>query len=216
MGKPDITNAERPARVRVGGVDVARAARFRKRFPPPAKHHLYIRDHILFSQRDTPVNPVRDRPRDPEETARWIKSWVLDQGAGAVGIAGYDERFTFAQEEQPDHSAVIVFAMAMKYDYMADIGPKSSDEVHRIYYRLDDLGLRLAHQIGGLGYRARMQANGGDIPLVPFAWLAGLGELGKHGSLISPDLGSSFRLGAVTTDLPLALDGPKELGIDEV
>lgn len=216
MGMPDISGAERPARVRVGGVDVERAAQFRKRFPPAAKRHLFIRDDILFDRRDTPVNPERETEIDPDEAARWVKDWVLEQGADAVGIARYDERFTFAQEDQPGHSAAIVFAMAMKYDYMADIGPKSQDEVHRIYYRLDDLGVRLANQIGGRGYRARMQANGGDIPLVPFAWLAGLGELGKHGSLISPELGSSFRLGAVTTDLPLTPDGPKDFGIDEV
>jgi len=223
MGKPDITNAERPERVRVGGVDVKRAAQFRKRFPPAAKRHLFIRDHILFEQKDTPVNPERTEDVDPDETARWVKDWVLEAGADAVGIAQYDQRFTFAQveqpgaqDDQPGHGAVIVFAMAMKYDYMADIGPRSQDEVHRIYYRLDDLGVRLANQIGGFGYRARMQANGGDIPLVPFAWLAGLGELGKHGSLISPELGSSFRLGAVSTDLPLTPDGPKDFGIEEV
>ncbi len=216
MGKPDITDAQRPARTRVGGVDVKRTAQFRARFPPAAKRHLFIRDHVLFEQRDTPVNPDRTEDIDADATARWIKDWVLEAGADAVGIAAYDERFTFAQADQPGHTAVIVYAMAMKYDYMADIGPRSQDEVHRIYYRLDDLGVRLAHQIGGFGYRARMQANGGDIPLVPFAWLAGLGELGKHGSLISTELGSSFRLGAVTTDLPLTPDGPRDSGIDEV
>jgi len=216
MGKPDITNAQRPERVRVGGVDVKRAAQFRKRFPPAAKRHLFIRDNILFEQRDTPVNPDRTEDIDPDATALWAKDWVLQAGADAVGIAEYDERFTFAEQDQPGHTAVIVFAMTMKYDFMADIGPQSQDEVHRIYHRLDDLGVRLAQQIGGYGYRARMQANGGDIPLVPFAWLAGLGELGKHGSLISPKLGSSFRLGAVTTDLPLTPDGPQDFGIDEV
>ena len=114
MGRPDISNAERPARVRVGGVDVARAAQFRKRFPPAAKRHLFIRDHILFEQRDTPVNPDREAGIDPDEAARWVKAWVSAEGADAVGIARYDERFAFAGVDLPDHDAVIVFAMAMK------------------------------------------------------------------------------------------------------
>jgi epoxyqueuosine reductase QueG len=54
------------------------------------------------------------------------------------------------------------------------------------------------------------------LPLVAYGYLAGLGELGKHGSLISPELGSSFRLGAVSTDMPLKTDGPKDFGIDEI
>jgi epoxyqueuosine reductase QueG len=61
-----------------------------------------------------------------------------------------------------------------------------------------------------------MQPNEGDIALVAMAYLAGLGELGKHGSLISPELGSSFRLGAVSTAMPLRADGPKDFGFDEV
>ena len=99
---------------------------------------------------------------------------------------------------------------------MADIGPRSQDEVHRVYYKLDDIGIRLSHHIAAYGYNARMQPNAGDFPLPAYGWLAGLGELGKHGSLISPKLGSSFRLCAVSTDMPLVADGSQDHGIDEV
>ncbi len=34
--------------------------------------------------------------------------------------------------------------------------------------------------------------------------------------MISPKLGSSFRLCAVTTDMPLVVDGPRDYGIDEI
>ena len=57
MGEIDISAAERPERVRVGGVDVERMKEFRRRFPPAAKRHLYIRDHILFPERDPKPNP---------------------------------------------------------------------------------------------------------------------------------------------------------------
>ena len=62
--------------------------------------------------------------------------------------------------------------MAMSYDNMADIGPRSQAEVHRVYHALDDIGVRLAHQIAARGYSARMQPNEGDVPLPAMA-LAG-------------------------------------------
>ena len=40
MGTIDITNATRPRRTRVGGVDKTRMAHFRKRFPPTAKRQI--------------------------------------------------------------------------------------------------------------------------------------------------------------------------------
>jgi Pyruvate/2-oxoacid:ferredoxin oxidoreductase delta subunit len=217
MGTIDISNATRPKRTRVGGVDKTRAAHFRKRFPPTAKRHLFIRDEILAPMRDSPVNPARTEIDDPAAVTEHIKALARDMGAHAVGVAAYDPRFTFSQvEDPPAHDFVIMFALAMEYDCMADIGPRSQEEVHRVYYSLDDIGVRLAHHIGAFGYSARMQPNGGDIPLPVYGWLAGLGELGKHGSLISPELGSSFRLAAVTTDMPLVADGAADHGIDEV
>ena len=216
MGDIDISKAERPARVRVGGVDVERMKEFRKRFPPAAKRHLYIRDHLLFPQRDPKTNPEKLEFDDPGKVTEELKKMVLEMGAQEVGVAAFDPRFTFSQVDQIEHKTVIVFAMAMEYDFMADIGPQSQDEVHRVYYELDDIGTRLAHHIAAYGYNARMQPNAGDFPLPAYGWLAGIGELGKHGSLISPKLGSSFRLCAVSTDMPLLVDGPYDHGIDEV
>lgn len=45
----------------------------------------------------------------------------------------------------------------------------------------------------------------GALLLILPAIAAGLGELGKHGSLISPSFGSGVRLVGVTTDVPLAV-----------
>lgn len=216
MGTIDLSKAFRPRRLRVGGANTERAAHFRNRMPPAAKRHVFIREQILEKIREPPANQVRAEITDPAQTTRLIKEMVLKMGADAVGIAEFDPRLTFEQAEQLDHKYVIVYAKTMEYDYMADIGPRSQDEVHRVYYLLDDLGVRLAHQIGAFGYSARMQPNGGEIPLVAYGQLAGLGELGKHGSLISPDLGSSFRLGAVSTDMPLVADGQRDYGIDEI
>jgi epoxyqueuosine reductase QueG len=51
--------------------------------------------------------------------------------------------------------------------------------------------------------------------LIPPAIASGLGELGKHGSLISRHFGSGVRLAGVTTDMPLAATAPDRFGADE-
>lgn len=53
------------------------------------------------------------------------------------------------------------------------------------------------------------------INLIPAAIAAGMGELGKHGSLIHRTIGSSFCLAAVTTDMPLSIDSPDTFGADD-
>lgn len=216
MGKIDIDNAERPTRNRVGGADRDRAAKFRARMPPSARRSVFMRTEILLPAREPAVNPQRTEIDDAAAITEELQALVLEMGADQVGVAEYDPRFAFTQAGEVTHTRVIVYGMAMAYDFMADIGPRSQEEVHRVYHDLDDLGVRLANQIAAHGYSARMQPNEGDIPLPALAYLAGLGELGKHGSLISPKLGSSFRLGAVTTDMPLIAAGPQDYGIDEV
>jgi epoxyqueuosine reductase len=216
MGKIDLGHARRPTRARVGGNDADRAARFRDRFPPTAKRRLFIRNHILGPNRTPPINPERTEIRDVAALTDEIKATVRTMGADIVGVADFDHRFAFTQAGEIAHRHVVVFGIGMSYEHMVDIGPRSQDEVHRVYHQLDDIGVHLAQQIAAYGYSAAMQPNEGDIPLVALAYLAGLGELGKHGSLISPELGSSFRLGAVSTDIPLNADGVKDFGIDEV
>lgn len=214
MGTVDISKATQPERHLRDGSNSPRARHFAKNLTETAKRHIFIRRQILFQRREAPVNPARAEI-DAEASARLVKDLVLEMGASIVGIAAYDPRFTFKDAEELSHDYVIVFGMPMRYDLMADIGPRSQDEVHRVYYQLDDIGVRLTHHIGAMGYNALLQHNHAEIPLVPYAYLAGLGELGKHGSLISPELGSSFRLSAVSTNLPLTADGPQDFKIEE-
>jgi ferredoxin len=51
---------------------------------------------------------------------------------------------------------------------------------------------------------------------IPLAVNAGLGELGRHGMLIHEDYGSRLHLAVVTTDLPMDVDQPVDIGVEEV
>ena len=215
MGLQDLSNATRPSRRMGDGMHSPMGQVFFQRFPPAAKRHNFMRIN-LEKVREAEVNPNKTEIDDPAALTQTLKDLALKMGADTVGVAEFHPALTFEESDQLDHKFVIVFGIAMAYDVMADIGPDSQDEVHYVYYSMDDLGLRLAKQIGAYGYSARMQPNGGDFPLPAYGQLAGIGELGKHGSLISPKLGSSFRLCAVSTDAPLIADGSRDLGIDEI
>ncbi len=56
---------------------------------------------------------------------------------------------------------------------------------------------------------------GTSLAMIPAAIEAGLGVLGKHGSLIHPKYGPNFRLGYVMTDMPLIADTPDESPVDD-
>jgi epoxyqueuosine reductase QueG len=42
-----------------------------------------------------------------------------------------------------------------------------------------------------------------------------MGELGRHGLMLTRELGSALKLACVTTDLPLVYDPPIDIGVDE-
>ncbi len=216
MGQMNLEGATPPARRIRKSMLSSKANPFRDRMPLSARRHVFIRQQVLWPAREAPVNPEQTPIGDVAETTAEVKTLVREMGAQMLGIAAYDPRFAFTDAVERDHTRVIVLGMPMTYDCMIDIGPRSQGETHRVYYRLDDMANRLSHHLGAYGYSACAQPNSGDLPLPAYGYLAGLGELGKHGSLISPEYGSSFRLSAVSTDMPLVVDGPRDLGIDEI
>jgi epoxyqueuosine reductase len=71
---------------------------------------------------------------------------------------------------------------------------------------------RMFNFIKGLGYRAEMMP-GLMTPTIPFALMAGLGEMGRMNRLVSPLYGGAMRLETIVTDLPLTLDKPIDFGL---
>jgi reductive dehalogenase len=72
----------------------------------------------------------------------------------------------------------------------------------------------LGEFIRNLGYTAYQCGN--DTALsVPLAIDAGLGQMGRHGLLITPEYGSRVRLCKIFTDLPLQVDTPIDFGVTD-
>jgi epoxyqueuosine reductase len=73
----------------------------------------------------------------------------------------------------------------------------------------------LGEFIRNLGYRA-IQCGNDTALSIPLAIDAGLGALGRHGLLITPEYGPRVRICKVFTDLPLIADKPKASFIKKV
>jgi len=148
-------------------------------------------------------------------TAR-IKAEARALGAEAVGIAEVDPRWAY-EGRALDWRHIVVLAIAMDYEVMR-LAPQieAGVEVVEQYARGMKTSKALAGWLRAQGHDAVPEHGPfvGALPLIPAAIAAGFGELGKHGSLIHPELGAMFRLAAVLTDVPLIADAPIDFGAD--
>jgi epoxyqueuosine reductase QueG len=133
-------------------------------------------------------------------------------------VARVDEEALF-EGRDPGLPRAICLGLPMDFEEMRFApAPRAAAEVMRTYTEVAKVAIHLAERIRKMGWAARAYGNPNatDILLIPLAVRAGLGELGKHGSMISTEHGSNFRLAAVLTDLPLALDSPRDVGVQDV
>lgn len=84
----------------------------------------------------------------------------------------------------------------------------------KAYADLTNLTLNIAGFIKSLGYNAIPSINCTALS-IPLAIDAGLGEMGRSGKLIHPELGAKIRIAKVITDLPMSTDHPQNYGIIE-
>jgi Pyruvate/2-oxoacid:ferredoxin oxidoreductase delta subunit len=146
---------------------------------------------------------------------------MAGSGAELVGIAAMNPLWVY-EGHDASLSHVVVMGLVMDHARLSRV-PSSADdpegqlEVADQYNRGARVANLTAQWIREQGYKARPHAGPwvGSLNLVPFAIAAGFGELGRHGSIINRRYGSSFRLAAVETDMPLLPDAPDTFGADD-
>jgi len=157
----------------------------------------------------------------PESLTTEAREFALAHEADDFGVAAMDPLYVF-EGYKVEEPSIIVLALAHNYERLKEV---PSDETNGIgvcdvgdqYARGTRASYALANWIRSRGYNAKPHPgpSASALVLIPPAIAAGLGELGKHGSLISRHFGAGVRLAAVTTDMPLIPSVPDRFGGDD-
>lgn len=155
------------------------------------------------------------------ELTEGVRRFALTHETDAVGIAAMDPLYVF-EGYTIREPWVIILALAHNYERLKEVPSDESNgvgvcDVADQYARGTRASYGLANWIRAQGYKADPYPGpmAGALALVPPAIAAGLGELGKHGSLISRHFGAGVRLAGVTTDMPLIPGSRERFGADE-
>ncbi|MFN2303289.1 MAG: 4Fe-4S dicluster domain-containing protein, partial [Anaerolineales bacterium] len=155
-----------------------------------------------------------------EKSTHFIKNLAKYHGAVDVGICKLAPYHIYSHIGRGsgeygtpiklNHHFAIAFTVEMAYE-MIEAAPQmpSVMESARQYAEAGKIAVILAAAIRDLGYPARAHIDGNYRVIAPLvAKDAGLGEIGRMGLLMTPNLGPRVRLGVVTTSLPLIPDPP--------
>lgn len=172
-----------------------------------------------FGGRGPKPEPIADRRREaaPADWADAVKAFARENEADLVGIAAMDPLWVY-DGYTISEPWIVMLGIAMDHGRLATAPTlEATIEVQAQYNRGARAARALSNWIRRQGWSATPHAGpmAGAVNLIPAALAAGLGELGKHGSIINDELGSSFRLAGVVTDLPLIADRPRVFGADD-
>lgn len=188
--------------------------------PPCGEDHSFRNPNVDRGPEPVAVNPERTASSAAELTAR-CKQFALDNEADLVGITRMRPEYVF-DGYQIDDPWVIILGFAHNYDELSKMPPTADNlspyhDLHKQYNRGARAANKLTNHIRGSGYNATSYPGpmADALLMIPAAINAGLGELGKHGSMINREFGSAFRLSAVTTDTPLIADQADTFGADD-
>ena len=167
---------------------------------------------------DAPLPPLAQTrvQRAPKDWTAALDGFV---GAGICELTGVAEmrQDWVIEGHEIAQRRVIMLGVQHDYDAIATAPePSAGMEVMAQYGRAALAAKTVAGWLRQDGWEAEPVTGPmtGALLMIPPALECGFGELGKHGSIINPEVGASFRLSAVLTDAPFATTPRVEAGID--
>jgi len=153
---------------------------------------------------------------DQDEVTRFIRGWALKLGAAACGVTELRDHHVYSVKGRgPDygreidllgkdgHRFAVAFTVEMDHDNLgaAPEGPTLMESAQQ-YLAAGAIAVQIAAFIRRLGWNAEAHIDANYKVVCPLvARDAGLGEIGRMGLLMTPNLGPRVRIAVVTTDL---------------
>ncbi|MEG1409917.1 MAG: reductive dehalogenase domain-containing protein [Terrisporobacter sp.] len=164
---------------------------------------------------------------DSKVFTKKIKGIASLYGASMIGLTKLKEEHlythrgrhedNYGEEVNLNHKYAIVFGCEMDRD-MINRSPMISEVIatSKSYVDIAIIGMILSYYIRSLGYDARNHVDSNYLVMPALIGEdAGLGQIGRNGILTNKDYGSMFKLGVVTTNLPLDMDEKVDFGLDD-
>ena len=183
----------------------------------PSAEACFQLTEALREEVDGSTEPIQVN-NSPQHNTHYIKDFAQDLGAVSVGITELKPYHLYSHVGRGsgeygapitlNHKHAIAFTVEMDHSNMrhAPEAPVVMESA-RQYVEAAKIGIVLGYFIRSQGYPARAHIDGNYRVIAPLvARDAGLGEIGRIGILMTPELGPRVRLGVVTTDLPLIPD----------
>ncbi len=158
---------------------------------------------------------------DPATAATFIKGWATKLGAVSCGVTELRDHHLYSVKgrgsrygEKIDliakdgHRFAVAFTVEMDHGLLgaAPEGPTLMESAQQ-YLNSGAIAVQIAACIRRLGWKAEAHIDANYKVVCPLvARDAGLGEIGRMGLLMTPQLGPRVRIAVVTTDLPLKVD----------
>jgi ferredoxin len=165
------------------------------------------------------IPPVSGEPWQ-QSAAQWsrdLAAFTTSVEMELFGITALQPEWMFEGESLP-YKWVIMIGVAHDYEQISKAPEAAAGaEVIKQYGRAAKASKDIATWIRRQGWDAAAYAGpmAGPLLMIPPALECGFGELGKHGSIINKDYGSSFRLAAVLTNVPLLPTPKVSYGVDD-
>jgi len=163
---------------------------------------------------------ARQVQTDPARITAFVRQWARKLGAVSLGITELKDYHLYSHRgrNEPygepvvlDHPYAIALTVEMDKSMLdhAPFGPTVMESAQQ-YLNAGAIAVQIAEFIRNLGYEARAHIDGNYRVVCPLvARDAGLGEIGRMGLLMTPELGPRVRIAVVTTDLHLLVDSRK-------
>lgn len=185
-----------------------------------ASHDIFKAIHALYPHIDGEVEKIKSE-LSSREILEFIQVWMKKRGAISVGVTEMKDYHWYSiigrgedygKPAALDHSHGIAFSVEMDKEMM-DTAPQGPTvlESARQYMNAAVIATEMAMFLRSLGYEARAHIDGNYRLVCPLvAKDAGLGEIGRMGLLMTPELGPRVRLGVITTNCELPVSKPKD------